>query len=126
MLKNLGFFAPKCAFPACDNKVSYHSKSHTDASGLKPRWKTCCQTHRNSRKWEIDEWKMSVGCQNPDCKCTSFAGPEQLSIDHVSGSKHDSDEVQILCLNCHATKTKTNGDHFANDPIQPETYDTFL
>lgn len=115
-------YAPRCAYLDCTNRVSYHSKTYTDEKGHSYKWKTCCDKHRTGiGKKAVDEWKMETGCENPACTST-IIGPEQLSIDHVTGSKH-VDEYQILCLNCHATKTKLNGDNLTRENNNNKQFD---
>ena len=57
-------------------------------------------------------------CENQDArlgvKCTStIEGRWQLDMDHIDGnnSNNDPDNLQTLCKNCHAKKSRLQNDH---------------
>ena len=105
-------YAPKCAVPSCTNRVGYHSTKPKKNGGTSVKYKMCCDLHRGSKKSEVDNWKMSIGCQNTDAhhgfKCTAtIFSPEQLDINHIDGNRTNNDpsNLEVLCKNCHAKVT---------------------
>ncbi len=113
MIAGYKSWAPKCAFPGCDCLVSYHKKS-----GTQFRWKMFCEAHRNSKKHEVEQWKMNSGCENTDTrhgfKCTShITKASQLDVNHKDGNRHnqDPDNLEILCKVCHQRVTTDNKHH---------------
>lgn len=115
--------APKCAYPGCSNKVSYHKKN-----GLFKNWKTFCSEHRNSKKYQVDAWKLSKGCCNVDSrygfKCTShITSPTQLDVHHKDGDKFNSnpDNHEIICKICH-----TRVGYESNHHLQRYSYEIEL
>lgn len=118
MSTNYKMWAPKCAYPTCNNKVGYHKRYPKLDKTMGFKWKIACEDHRKVKKWEFDAWKVAVGCENADTrygfKCTStITGPEQIDVHHVDGNKHNSDpsNLERLCRNCHGRVTLENGDH---------------
>lgn len=111
-------WAPKCAYPTCNNLVGYHKRFPKVDGTRGYKWKIACEPHRHAKKAEFDAWKMAVGCENSDTrygfKCTStITGPEQIDVHHRDGNRHNSDpnNLERLCRNCHGRITKENGDH---------------
>lgn len=113
-------FAPKCALPSCDTKVSYHNKTTKDGKS-RVDWKTFCDYHRGAGKWEADQFKLKSGCANHDgleygfdCGAT-ITRPEQLHINHKDGDHCNNapDNIECLCANCHSRVTIEKG-HYAN------------
>ena len=111
-------YAPQCAMPGCTNKSSYHNAGKKINGTLVAKWKMFCSAHRNARKFEVDQWKMSQGCSNTDAhhgfKCTAIIFyPEQLDINHIDGNRHNADpkNLECICRNCHSAVTRQNGHH---------------
>lgn len=109
-------WAPCCALPGCTNRVGYH-KQYTKADGtIGAKFKTFCEFHRTIGKITRDAFIKARGCENRDgrlgwvCTCSD---DDPLTIDHVDGNRHNNDEsnLQVLCHNSHARKTKINKDY---------------
>jgi hypothetical protein len=102
----------KCSMPNCHNTVGQHSKQ-------KNVNKQVCSAHRNSRKNEVDKWKMDAGCANKNgkygfpCTATEILDPVQLDINHVDGNNDNRDEknVEVLCCLCHRMVTLREEHH---------------
>jgi hypothetical protein len=111
-------FAPKCAYPTCNNLVGYH-KRYPKVDGTRGyRWKNACEEHRGQKKHEFDKWKLELGCENSDArygfKCTStISRPAQIDIHHKDGNRYNTSEnnLERICRNCHSRVTIENGDH---------------
>ena len=71
--------------------------------GVTPHKKTYCE-NRDGRLGIVCEAKIEDSCM--------------LEMDHINSDKwnNDPDNVQTLCRNCHAYKTKQNGDTRNNKP----------
>lgn len=113
MTSNYKLWAPSCALPGCQTLVAYHKKV-----GNTYRWKMFCEPHRNSKKHEVDVWKLSRGCENTDAHhgfiCTSYiTGASQLDVNHKDGDRHNQDpnNLEILCKVCHMRVTIDNHHH---------------
>ena len=111
-------YAPRCAYDGCSTRVGYHSIEKNSIGGSSVKWKNCCESHRDERKFEVDNWKLTTGCVNVDArygfKCTAtILYPEQLDINHIDGDRHNNDvsNKEILCKNCHAHVTIQNKHH---------------
>ena len=128
-------YAPCCAYPDCTNKVGYHEKYRKINGTTGYKWKRFCDDHRTTKKARVDDWKMSMGCQNVDGKygfeCTAtIISPAQLDIHHKDGNKHNNiqSNLECLCGNCHSLVTVENGDHlnrYDNVATWPEGIITF-
>jgi 5-methylcytosine-specific restriction endonuclease McrA len=108
--------APKCSLPSCLNQVGYHKRNNKLDGSPVWKWTTFCAAHRNALKFEVDEWKQSVGCENRSGYLGWFCRDpynDSLTIDHHDGDKLNTskDNLKILCANCHNKKTKLFGDH---------------
>ena len=111
-------YAPRCAYDGCGTRVGYHSVEKTLDDEFSVNWKNCCESHRNERKFEVENWKLKAGCVNVDArygfKCTAtILYPEQLDINHIDGNRNNNDATnkEILCKNCHAHVTIENKHH---------------
>lgn len=107
--------APKCSLPACNTQVGYH-KGYVKKDGTPTwKWKTFCDIHRTVLRFEVDEWMQQQGCENQSGYLGWFCRDpyRSLTIDHHDGDKLNtsSDNLKILCANCHNAKTKLFGDH---------------
>jgi len=127
-------YAPRCAYDGCITRVSYHNVEKNSKGGFNVNWKNCCETHRNERKFEVDNWKLKAGCANVDArygfKCTAtLLYPEQLDINHIDGDRHNNapENKEILCKNCHAHVTIQNKHHLNryeyNTPLSSELFE---
>jgi len=110
--------SPTCALPGCGNRVGYHNAGTSLKGSPIAKWKMFCSAHRNSRKHEVDNWKMAQKCANIDAHhgfvCTAtILFPEQLDINHIDGDRHNNNpkNLECLCRNCHVSVTKQNGHH---------------
>ena len=106
-------WAPKCALPGCENIVAYHKKN-----GNSYKWKMFCSPHRGTLKMAVDQWKLSIGCENVDARygfvCTSnITDSSQLDVNHVDGDRHNqtANNLEILCKVCHMRVTVDNNHH---------------
>jgi hypothetical protein len=130
MIRNVvNNYKPECALPGCSTRVSYHN-----AKGLSAKWKMFCTAHRTTRKFEVDNWKLKQGCSNVDahhgfvCTATIF-GAEQLDVNHIDGDRYNSNSnnLEVLCRNCHASVTVNNGHHlnrYSNEvPLDPSNWE---
>lgn len=97
--------------PQCNNTVGQHSKQRN-------KNKQVCDAHRRQRKDEVDNWKLSLGCQNKDgffgdgkygfkCVCTMIRTPASLDINHIDGNNdnRDPNNIEVLCKMCHSEVT---------------------
>jgi 5-methylcytosine-specific restriction endonuclease McrA len=127
-------WAPKCALPECNNRVSYHTKYDRVNQSPGFKWKMFCSHHRGKGKLAVEEWKLSSGCSNVDAhhgfKCTShITGPEQLDVNHIDGDRHNNhpDNLEILCKVCHQRVTKDNNHHLTrysnSTPLNPKLFE---
>ena len=121
MVRNIiNNWAPKCALPGCNERSGYHKAGLSSKGTPIAKWKMFCSAHRESRKFEIDQWKMSQGCANIDAHygfvCTaSILYSEQLDINHIDSDRHNNnpENLECLCRNCHAVVT-TQNQHYLN------------
>jgi hypothetical protein len=111
--------APKCSLPGCNNQVSYHKQYPKLDGTVGFKWKTMCEEHRGSKKYEVDNFKLSNGCANRNgseyefpCGSTiTYAG--QIDINHKDGNRQNTDpaNVECLCRNCHSRVTHEKKHH---------------
>ena len=121
-------WAPKCLLPICNTKVDYRDKKKNQNGSWSFTWNAFCRPHREKRKFEVDNWKLSQGCANagvglgenygPPCTC-SITKACQLDVHHKDGDHRNTDpsNVEVLCANCHRHLTQENGDHLNNTPL---------
>lgn len=108
--------APKCAHPDCLNQVGYHRRGLKHDNSPIYKWKTFCEAHRSPLRFEVEAWMRTIGCQNSDGYLGWYCGDpftESLTIDHHDGDKLNTstENLKILCANCHNKKTIMFGDH---------------
>jgi hypothetical protein len=107
--------APKCSLPGCMSQVNYH-RGYVKKDGSPTwKWKAFCDVHRTALKFEVNEWMQTKGCENQSGYLGWFCRDpfRSLTIDHHDGDKLNtsSDNLKILCANCHNEKTKIFGDN---------------
>ena len=112
----------KCSLPNCNNRVGEHKKGNP---------KQFCEPHRKQRKKEVDNFKMTTGCQNQSgqyggipCNCI-ILDPSQLEINHINGHNSDrrDENVEVLCANCHRLATKQGNHHLSPRTLIETTAD---
>jgi len=127
-------YAPVCAHPHCNNKVSYHSKYIKTDGTPGWHWKTFCDQHRTVKSADRAIFMRSKnGCENRygdlglTWVCRDPDTPS-LTTDHWDGNKHnnDQDNIVILCANCHNRKTKLFGDTSTRYKNYTEKFDDFF
>ena len=102
----------KCSIVDCNNPK--------DNSGNGKYHKLCASHHK--AKYKMAEWEYKIYrkefCENIDSrlgfKCTAtIIMDAQLTIDHKDGHNDNNQPInlQTLCFNCHAVKTRINGDN---------------
>ena len=112
-------YAPHCALPGCDNKVSYHKRYIKQDGTPGWRWKTFCPGHRDTdvgRQHVQSLYERRGGCENRDGRLGWTCGDPDtpsLTIDHIDGNRHNNTEenIMVLCANCHNQKTKLYRDN---------------
>ena len=110
----------KCSLPFCNNSVGYHKK-HKNGTYAN---KQVCQAHRNTRKNELDVWKMSQGCANIDahygfaCVSSTILNPATLDLNHIDGNNlnREPNNIEVLCKMCHTIVTINEGHHTKTGP----------
>jgi 5-methylcytosine-specific restriction endonuclease McrA len=104
----------KCAIRDCDNP--------RDNAG-NGNYHSLCASHHKA-KYKMADWEYKIYrkeyCENIDgrlgFKCTAtIIMDAQLTVDHKDGDneRHHPTNLQTLCFNCHAVKTKINGDNIS-------------
>lgn len=109
----------KCSMPQCSNTVGQHSKRRN-------KNKQVCAAHRTIKKHEVDNWKLSLGCQNKDghygdgrygfkCVCTTIRTPASLDINHIDGDNDNREpsNIEVLCKMCHSEVTIQQEHHLS-------------
>jgi hypothetical protein len=119
----------KCSMPFCYNTVGQHDKK-------KNKNKQVCESHRKSKKYEVDAWKLKNGCSNKNghygfpCVCVNIFEPSTLDINHIDGNNNNRDpsNIEVLCAMCHRTVTLREEHHLIKnkDPRKPKIVDTGL
>lgn len=112
----------KCSMPNCHNTVGQHNAALN-------KNKQVCNSHRTTKKQEVDDWKMNAGCNNkgqygfPKCTC-EITHPCQLDINHVDGnnSNRDPSNIEVLCSNCHRRVTILNEHHIQTNTTRKPTF----
>ncbi len=66
-------------------------------------------------------------CESGHCKWQGEYEPMMLEIDHKDGDRDNNDlsNLWTLCANCHAFKTRINGDHLPKSkrvPLNQQRY----
>ena len=115
---------PTCINYGCNNKVSYVK---TNKDGTKVNRAVCSRCHRLRddpkglfARHGVKEFKEEK-CENEDCTAT-ITSRCQIDLDHIDGNKNNNvpENIQMLCKNCHALKTKENGDHSKTKNIETQ------
>jgi hypothetical protein len=60
-----------------------------------------------------------LGTQNPRCVCCGESDPAVLELHHIAGRKH-SDDLSIVCANCHRKLSNQQRDHVPPGTTEPE------
>jgi len=108
----------RCALPDCRQFVDWHSRTRKPDGTWSINWKAFCHTHRDKNKMISKTFKKERGCENKDGAlglgfvCGDPNTPS-LTIDHWDGNKRNdsSENIKVLCANCHTQKTIIRGDH---------------
>ena len=102
----------------CETLVKIVSTGRVKPSG-EPYWR-CKTAHRQATLNKSAPWRKY---KKDRCEeCGFFAKhPSQLHVDHIDGSKLNSDisNLMTLCANCHAYKTAMNQDWMNKKFSQP-------
>lgn len=109
----------KCSLPNCFNKVGYHSRKGNTQDGIRYKFKSVCNKHRETQKKITDDWKLQRGCANKDghygfaCTTGAILDPGVLHINHKDGNNLNREEsnIEVLCGNCHHLVSKTQNHH---------------
>ena len=112
---------PKCINDGCGNKV--HTRK-INKNGTRDTRSECNACHLGGRKRPGVIQHKKTYCENIDdrlgfiCKA-EIKDPCQLEMDHKDGDSYNnvSKNVQTLCRDCHAYKTKLNGDSKNNKRV---------
>ena len=112
---------PECCNIGCTKPVHLISYSSTGTPKYRPYCGSC---HRSTYKGlPFAEGVTSVKknyCQNSDGRLGFVCATKgnklhscMMDLDHIDGNHYnnDSNNIQTLCKNCHAYKTKMNGDN---------------
>jgi hypothetical protein len=106
----------KCALVDCNNP--------RDNAGNGKYHKLCASHHK--AKYKMADWEYKIYrkdfCENIDgrlgfkCNATIIMDA-QLTVDHKDGDNehHHISNLQTLCFNCHAVKTRINGDNIRKE-----------
>jgi hypothetical protein len=106
----------KCAIEDCNNP--------RDNAG-NGNYHILCSSHHKA-KYRMADWDYKIYrkdyCENIDgrigYKCTStIVMDAQLTVDHIDGDNENNqlNNLQTLCFNCHAVKTRINGDNLRKE-----------
>jgi hypothetical protein len=114
-LKDTSFFIePNCINEGCGNKVHTRKINKNGTRDIRTECYTC---HREGRNRPGVTPHKKKYCENKDGRlefnCTSkIINDCQLEMDHIDGDRWNNIQknVQTLCRNCHAIKTKLYGD----------------
>ena len=109
---------PKCLNIGCDNDVAISYGTKEKPITLRSVCRKChIAGYTGKILPNITPVKKSY-CENGDGRlgfpCTyNILFPGQLEMDHIDGNHRNNipSNIQTLCKNCHAYKSKINGDH---------------
>ena len=112
---------PECINPGCGSFVHTSRVNKNKTYVIRAE---CYKCHNGGRNRPGVTQHKKIYCENKDgrldfiCSSTSFRGLWQLEMDHKDGNRWNNvpENVQTLCRNCHADKTKHNGDCKNNKP----------
>lgn len=111
-------YRPTCLSHGCDKLVTYSTKTSTGLPVWRPHCSRChaASGGRNTFAPGVRSAKKDY-CENNDGRlgfvCTAtIISSCQLDLDHIDGDHfyNEIENTQTLCKNCHAYKTKTEGD----------------
>ena len=124
-------YAPMCALPGCLRRVDYHNKQRKIGNnGWSYKWKTFCEHHRTSvtGKAAVNAYKKTKGCEAHELGWACPGHHGDLTIDHLDGNKHNTNEdnLLVLCHNCHSKKTKLYGDNQTRYANVNDHFDTLF
>ena len=109
---------PICINEGCNKNV--HVRKYNQDGSIDCRTE-CYTCHRGGRNRPGVKQHKKDYCENIDgrlefkCEAVIINGC-QLEMDHIDGDRFNNvpENVQTLCKNCHAIKTRTSGDNANN------------
>lgn len=111
--------ANNCVNHNCTNPRAFTGRSETGRETYRPMCSKCYRA--GCGLTEFDEGVIPVKkkfCENRDgrlgiaCRATRLE-PYQLDLDHIDGNNQNNtpENIQTLCKNCHAYKSKKENDY---------------
>ena len=114
-----GQHRPVCANHGCNGPVAYKRKNNNGWHDCRPMCNHCFRAGRGITNYRdgVTPIKKKF-CENRDgrlgyvCRATNLK-PHQLDLDHIDGNRENNCDanLQTLCKNCHADKSKQEGNH---------------
>ena len=108
-----------CCNIGCSNERAYQKRKDDPVPTFRSTCNSCNNAGRGAGPFRIGVVPVKKDyCENQDARlgveCTStIEGRWQLDVDHIDGnnSNNDPDNLQTLCKNCHAKKSRVKNDH---------------
>jgi len=114
-------FRPTCINEGCENLVHTHKVNKNGTYQIRAECYKCHSGFRN--RPGVNPHKKTT-CENTDGRlgfaCVATIEDScMLEMDHIDSDKWNNvpDNIQTLCRNCHAYKTKHNGDSKNNKAV---------
>ena len=106
MSTNYKMWAPKCAYPTCNNKVGYHKRYPKLDKTMGFKWKIACEDHRKVKKWEFDAWKVALRAWHDRMQsCLDYSLHPVVSVFY---SEIASLVLMVISCNCYAMQEFEN------------------